>query len=88
MIMTKGERKKAIALALARIEAADIALDEAYRRFYEKEAELDKVEFVVYGAYLAEIRPYRECVEMWQAEWHRAKHEYAELTKCKAWKNL
>ena len=86
--MTKGERREAIKLACARIEAADAALDEAYRRFHEKEAELDKMDWIIYGAYLWELRPYRESVEMWQMEYARARDEYNELTKCKAWKNL
>lgn len=84
--MTKGERKKAIAQALARIDATEKAVNEAYERLHEKEAELDKMTWHVYGAYLAEIRPYEQRVDECRAEWYEAKHEYAELTRCKAWR--
>lgn len=86
--MTKGERKKAIALALARIEAAEIARDEAYSRLHEKEAELGKIQWIIYGAYLAEIRPYKNRVEECNNEYWNACYEYDELTKYKAWRNL
>ena len=86
--MTKGERKKANALALARIETAEKAVDEAYARLHEKERELDKITWYVYGAYLSEIRPYQQHAEACKHEYFDAKREYAELTKCKAWKNL
>jgi hypothetical protein len=87
-MMTKGERRKAIALALTRIEVAEKAVDEAYTRLHEKERELDNMTWHIYGAYLSEIRPYKQCVEEREKEWYKAKHEYYELTKCKAWKNL
>lgn len=86
--MTKGERKKAIALALTRIEVAEAMLNEAWARFEAKQDELDNMTWHIYGAYLSEIRPYREAISEYEQELWRARLAYNELTKCKAWKNL
>ena len=71
--MTKGERKKAVALAQTRIKTAEMACADA-------DALLKEAEFGTVKAYRAE-QHYEACR---RALWD-AKDEYNALTKCKAW---
>ena len=85
--MTKGERKKAIALALTRMEEAETTLNEAYAKLREFER-TDKTRYVCDSFIMAAYAPYKQHIRECQDEWHKARLEYAELTKYKAWRNL
>lgn len=85
--MTKGERKKAIALALTRIETAEKALNEAHAKLREFER-TDKTNYVCDAFIMMAYAPYKQRIRECQDELWAAQHEYAELTKCKAWRNL
>ena len=81
--MTKGERKKAIALALAKIEATGKICDEAYEALKAIEKNYFNGKATHYEVYCAEQRA-EEC----KTAYFRAKDEYNELIKYKAWKSV
>ena len=84
--MTKGERRKAIALALEHKEATAKACDEAYTRMTEACNRIPRFDMntIELGDYMRAKRHYEEC----KSAYFDACHEYSELTKYKAWKNL
>ena len=79
--MTKGERKKAIALALAKKEATCKICNEAYEALKTIEAKYFNNKVSHYEVYCAEQRA-EEC----KRAYFDAMLEYDELTKCKAWR--
>ena len=85
--MTKGERKKAIAVALAKVESTGKALDEAHAQMREFERN-DKTRYVADCFIMAAYAPYKQRIRECQEAYWEAVHEYNELTKYKAWKNL
>ena len=85
--MTKGERKKAIAQALARKENAEKALNEAYAQLREFERN-DKARYVADCFIMMAYAPYERRIEECRKALSEARNEYNELTKCKAWRNL
>lgn len=85
--MTKGERKKAIAQALARKENAEKALNEAHAQLREFER-TDKTNYVCDAFIMMAYAPYKQRIRECEDEFRSANNEYNELTKCKAWRNL
>lgn len=85
--MTKGERKKAIAIALAKVESTRKMLDEAHEQLREFER-TDKTHYVADCFIMMAYAPYKQRIQECQDAYYEAKREYDELTKCKAWKNL
>ena len=85
--MTKGERKKAIALALVKLKNAEKALKEAYAQMREFERN-DKTRYVADCFIMMAYAPYKQRIRECEEAYWEAMHEYNELTKCKAWKNL
>ena len=79
--MTKGERKKAIALALAKKEATCKICNEAYEELKAIEAKYFNGKANHYEVYCVEQRA-EEC----KRAYFEAMFEYDELTKYKAWK--
>ena len=79
--MTKGERKKAIALALSKIEVTGKICDEAYEALRAIEAKYFNNKVSHYEVYCAEQRA-EEC----KTAYFEAMFEYDELTKYKAWR--
>lgn len=85
--MTKGERKKAIALALIKLEDAEKALNEAHAQMREFDR-TDNTHYIADCFIMMAYAPYKARIEECRKEYWSARHEYEELTKCKAWKNL
>ena len=85
--MTKGERRKAIALALARLETAEKALNDAHEQMREFER-TDNTHYVADCFIMMAYAPYKQRIRECEDEFWDAQHEYNELTKCKAWRNL
>lgn len=85
--MTKGERKRAIAIALAKVESTRRMLNEAHEQLREFEQN-DKTRYVADCFIMMAYAPYKRHIEECEEAYWKAMHEYDELTKCKAWKNL
>ena len=85
--MTKGERKKAIALALAKLESAEKMLNEAHAQLREFER-TDKTHYVCDAFLMAAYAPYKQRIRECEDAYWEARREYNELTRCKAWRNL
>ena len=85
--MTKGERKQAIKLALECLENAENALNEAHAQLREFERN-DKTHYVADCFIMMAYAPYKQHIRECEEAYWEAVHEYHELTKCKAWKNL
>ena len=85
--MTKGERKKATAAALAKVESTRKMLDDAYEQMREFER-TDTTRYVDDCFIMMAYAPYKQRIRECEDAYWEAMHEYNELTKCKAWKNL
>lgn len=85
--MTNKERKNAIALALTRLENAENALNEAHAQMREFER-TDKVNYVCDAFIMTAYAPYKRRIRECEDDLINARHEYGELTSCKAWEKL
>ena len=85
--MTKGERKKAMALALVKLKNAEKELEEAYAQMREFERN-DKTRYVADCFIMMAYAPYKQRIRECEEACWEVRNEYNELTKCKAWRNL